>query len=307
MMIYISGGCKNGKSHYALKRALELPAPRYYIATMIPHDGEDIDRIDRHRVRRDGLDITTLERGVDIELCADEVEPGSTLLVDSVTALLANEMFSDSASPNFDAHEKVIRGLLALSEKAGNVIFVSDYIYSNARRISDWTKAYLHGLGEVDRRIAAQCDEVLELVAGCPHHYERAQEDPVEGMHLIFGGAFQGQIAYAESLYGVQAVDISEIDDDHPKNLSHRVFYGVEQLALHLMKRNIEPIEYLALRRHDWANSTIILHDITRDAPLRNEEQLLFLEAASRMQYGLAEHADRVTRLYLGVPKTIKG
>lgn len=307
MRIYISGGCKNGKSHYALKRALELPAPRHYIATMIPRDGEDIDRIDRHRVRRDGLDIKTLERGTDIELCADEVEPGSTLLIDSVTALLDNEMFSDIASPNCEAPKKIMRGLDALSRRAGHVIFISDYIYSNARSGNDWTQIYLRGLGAIDRHIAAQCDEVVELIAGCPHRYPRTEEKPVDGMHLIFGGSHQGKVAYAESLYGVPAVDISAADDDHPKDLSHRVFYGVEHLAIHLMKRNIDPIEYLALRRHEWANSTIILHDITRDTPPRNDDELLFVEAASRMQHGLARHADRVTQLYLGVPKTIKG
>ena len=45
MNIFISGGCKNGKSMYAQKLAKEMADARgralYYIATMIPTDEED--------------------------------------------------------------------------------------------------------------------------------------------------------------------------------------------------------------------------------------------------------------------------
>lgn len=52
MNIFISGGCKNGKSYYAQKLARDMAAkaglPLYYLATMIPKDGEDRARIKRH-------------------------------------------------------------------------------------------------------------------------------------------------------------------------------------------------------------------------------------------------------------------
>ena len=42
MNVFISGGCKNGKSFYAQRlarrQADETGSPLYYIATMIPHD-----------------------------------------------------------------------------------------------------------------------------------------------------------------------------------------------------------------------------------------------------------------------------
>ncbi len=49
MNVFISGGCKNGKSFYAQRlarrQADEAGSPLYYIATMIPHDEEDHARI----------------------------------------------------------------------------------------------------------------------------------------------------------------------------------------------------------------------------------------------------------------------
>ena len=53
MLIFLSGGAKNGKSMLAqrLCRRLSGGGPLYYLATMIPHDAEDEQRIARH-VRR---------------------------------------------------------------------------------------------------------------------------------------------------------------------------------------------------------------------------------------------------------------
>ena len=49
MNIFISGGCKNGKSLHAQELAKEMAdvqhVPLYYIATMIPKDDEDHNRI----------------------------------------------------------------------------------------------------------------------------------------------------------------------------------------------------------------------------------------------------------------------
>ena len=48
MNIFISGGCKNGKSYHAQELARDMASeqnvPLYYIATMIPTDEEDQER-----------------------------------------------------------------------------------------------------------------------------------------------------------------------------------------------------------------------------------------------------------------------
>ena len=69
MTVFLSGGCKNGKSTLAEQTAVYLsrPGQLYYLATMIPHDEEDRSRIARHVASRSGLGFQTIEGGLGLE------------------------------------------------------------------------------------------------------------------------------------------------------------------------------------------------------------------------------------------------
>ncbi|MBR2697452.1 MAG: bifunctional adenosylcobinamide kinase/adenosylcobinamide-phosphate guanylyltransferase [Clostridia bacterium] len=165
MSTFISGGCKNGKSFYAQRIAKAAGTPLYYIATMIPRDREDDARIVRHRQERAGWGFETLECGADILSCLDRADPAGAFLLDSVTALLSNEMFTDTGM-NPGAPEKIARELTEFVRRAPKTVLVSDYIYSDANLYDDWTEAYRRGLARIDRALAAACDDVLEVVHG---------------------------------------------------------------------------------------------------------------------------------------------
>ena len=177
MKTLISGGAKNGKSFFAQKKAKELAeelnVPLYYVATMIPHDEEDHARIQRHLEERAGWGFTTIERPRNLAGLFEDKNPG-VFLVDSVTAILANEMFPPERDFDFDqeATFRVVEDFKAFSEKAENIVFVSDYIYGAAPEVSsadgDYTVEYMKGLAYVDRKLAAECDEVIEISAGIP-------------------------------------------------------------------------------------------------------------------------------------------
>jgi len=165
MKIFISGGCKNGKSYYALKLAAQLGEPRYYIATMIPSDNEDDDRIARHRAERDGFGFETIELTKNIDSLPAHCDLNGAYLLDSVTALLANEMFAGGDYlPR--AHEKIIADLMSLVQKTQNIVIVSDYIYSDAFLYDSYTENYRKGLGLTDRAAASACDAVVEVSFG---------------------------------------------------------------------------------------------------------------------------------------------
>ncbi|MBR1561338.1 MAG: bifunctional adenosylcobinamide kinase/adenosylcobinamide-phosphate guanylyltransferase [Clostridia bacterium] len=165
MSTFISGGCKNGKSFYAQRIAQAGGRPLYYIATMIPRDAEDDARIARHRKEREGWGFETLERGTDILSCLDRADPNGSFLLDSVTALLSNEMFT-AAGMDAQAPAKIARELVEFVRRAPKTVLVSDYIYSDANLYDDWTEAYRRGLARIDRALAAACDDVLEVVHG---------------------------------------------------------------------------------------------------------------------------------------------
>lgn len=172
MNVLISGGCKNGKSFYAQRRAKKmadrLGVPLYYIATMIPHDEEDKARIRRHIDERAGWGFETIEQGRSLTdiLQRGGVDRSGVFLMDSITALLDNEMFDEHGSLDEKAPGRVKDDVLAFAKGTGNTLFVSDYIYGDADAYSPAVEYYRRSLAAVDRALAAYCDEVIEITYG---------------------------------------------------------------------------------------------------------------------------------------------
>ena len=191
MNILVSGGAKNGKSMFAQKRAKEMAEeaglPLYYIATMIPRDEEDEARIARHREERAGWGFETIECGRSLGGLIQEIGrkagggPGDSdggadcrvagdsscvYLLDSVTALLSNEMFREDGSVDHDAPARVAEDCARFAKYAKNTVFVSDYIYGDGAGYDKLTEEYRHGLAMIDRALAQVCDRVVEVSAG---------------------------------------------------------------------------------------------------------------------------------------------
>ena len=167
MIAFFSGGAKNGKSTMAqsLAKRLAGEGPLYYVATMIPHDDEDLARIARHLREREGWGFTTLDCGNRVTKRIIDKKINGTFLFDSVTALLANEMFPP-AGPDLAAPERVKEDLLTLADWAENIVFVSDFIFADAGRYDGLTQAYRAGLAAADRALCARADLVVEVCAG---------------------------------------------------------------------------------------------------------------------------------------------
>lgn len=164
MNIFICGGCKNGKSALAQELAVRLSQdkPRFYVATMIATDEEDRMRIRKHIADRAGLGFETLEIGRGIADCLGENADKATYLIDSVTALLANEMFYDN-SVDSGAFERCRQELLNVLKTAKNTVIVSDYIFSDAARFDTLTEQYRQALGALHCSLANACDTVVEM------------------------------------------------------------------------------------------------------------------------------------------------
>jgi len=171
MRIFISGGCKNGKSTYAqylavgkwpLKPQDMIPYPLYYVATMKATDNEDTERITHHQQEREGWGFTTIEQPTNIENILTTCDSKGSFLLDSLTALLANEMFSAAGDVDNNAVERIAAGLTKILSVINNIVIVSDYIYSDAFVYDTFTENYRKSLATLDRLVARQCDVVLE-------------------------------------------------------------------------------------------------------------------------------------------------
>jgi adenosylcobinamide kinase/adenosylcobinamide-phosphate guanylyltransferase len=164
MRIFISGGCKNGKSWYAQHLAKTQQTDfLYYVATMQSADPEDDERIERHRQERAGWGFTTIEQPVNIENILQQCDHSGSFLLDSLTALLANEMFLPDGGVNEQAAEKITGGLSRLLGRVENIVIVSDYIYSDAMFYDPITELYRKSLADIDRAAAKISDVVLEI------------------------------------------------------------------------------------------------------------------------------------------------
>ena len=170
MTVLIVGGSKSGKSSLAQNVCAELAGdgPLYYLATMIPQDGEDEARIARHIEDRAGMGFKTLEQGRDLTAVLSRAEKNGTFLLDSVTALLLNELYPDPTTWKLDpaAPDRCQAGLEALCGQVKNIVLVSDYIYSDAMKYDEETEIYRRGLAQLDRFLAGIADTVIEVSAG---------------------------------------------------------------------------------------------------------------------------------------------
>ena len=170
MTCFISGGAKCGKSSLAqdLTVTLSEGGKRYYVATMISSGKEDEERIRRHIADRDGMGFETVECFRNILDCLDTADADGAFLVDSVTSLVQNALFPVEKNYEMDLEAAARCGdeLMEFATKVRHVVYVSDYIYSDAERYSESTEAYRKALADIDRRLAQICDTVVEVSAG---------------------------------------------------------------------------------------------------------------------------------------------
>ncbi len=168
MRALIIGGSKSGKSGFAQELVLKLAngGRSVYWATMDPTDEEDEARIMRHLEDRFGLGFETVECGRNVLNAVNEAKC-AFVLFDSVTALLANEMFS-GGSVDAEAGVRIAEELLELSNSAESFVSVCDNIFCDGTVYEELTEQYRRSLAFVIRRLAEEFDTVCEVVCGIP-------------------------------------------------------------------------------------------------------------------------------------------
>lgn len=180
MTVFITGGCKNGKSTFALRQALRLSGagPRYYLATMEPCDAHEWECVRTHRAARAGKGFVTVEQGRNLPDVLRRVDPEAVFLLDSVTALLANEMFSAEGRIDRAAPARVQADLGRFLRAVRHAVLVSDYLYDDGVTYLPESEDFRRGLAQLDRFLARECGCVVEICAGLPAiHKGKLPED----------------------------------------------------------------------------------------------------------------------------------
>ena len=166
MNYLIIGGAKSGKSHISEQIALSLNKDKaVYIATMKPFDIEDEERIKNHIKAREGLNFITIEKQLSLHEIVNEIKENDTVLLDSITSLLTNEMFAGNEIVT-DPSIKILTSLDLIMNKAENTIIVSDFIFNDSMEYDDITEIYKKELGIINRHLARICENVIECSFG---------------------------------------------------------------------------------------------------------------------------------------------
>lgn len=181
MLIVITGGSGSGKSAFAEQRAVSLAAggPLVYLATMQVYGEEGRRKVERHRQLRLGKGFETIEQPVQADRA--EIEADATVLLECMSNLTANEMFSREPSEGTEyggeeAWSRILRQIDVLYAKCRHLVIVTGEVFSDGVAYEEGTMDYIRQLGEVNCRLGRKADEVVEVVYGIPLVLKNAED-----------------------------------------------------------------------------------------------------------------------------------
>jgi adenosylcobinamide kinase/adenosylcobinamide-phosphate guanylyltransferase len=161
--ILVLGGSRSGKSRYAQHLDEASGLTKVFVATAQAFDGEMRERIDRHRRDR-SMDWRTREEPVRLaHVLASESKAGTVLLVDCLTLWLSNVMLA-----GHDAGSASELLAAAIAESAGPLILVSTEVGSGIVPATPLGRSFRDRQGWLNQAVAACCDAVVVVTAGCP-------------------------------------------------------------------------------------------------------------------------------------------
>jgi len=173
-LVVILGGTRSGKSRFGRDRAAELAdgGAVTYVATALPGDDELDRRVALHRADRPA-DWATIEPGRDLVAAIQEIEPGTTILLDGLTLWLS-QLLDEMTPDAMEVADGPVDDLrAALAAHHGPAIVVSDEIGLGAMPMQPLARAFGDLLGIAHQRLVDDADEAWFLVAGRPIRLER--------------------------------------------------------------------------------------------------------------------------------------
>ncbi|MDA3894920.1 MAG: bifunctional adenosylcobinamide kinase/adenosylcobinamide-phosphate guanylyltransferase [Desulfobacteraceae bacterium] len=161
----ITGGCRSGKSSYALE-ITESYDRKVFIATAEAFDDEMADRISRHQEER-GNRFTTIEESIHLADALANVLPDTqVVIIDCITVWLGNLMHHQGIDEKNCA--PVGRFLEVLASPPCDVVIVSNEVGMGLIPADAMSRAYRDLAGSVNQKIAAVADEAFLVVSGIP-------------------------------------------------------------------------------------------------------------------------------------------
>jgi adenosylcobinamide kinase/adenosylcobinamide-phosphate guanylyltransferase len=165
-MIFITGGCRSGKSRYALQYANQHYSTKLFLATCEALDEEMAQRIENHKKVR-GPEWQTIEEPVEIIRRIRECGGnGGVILIDCLTLWLYNLLMKwDDDLKIIDETERLID---IIKQSPTSIIVVSNEVGMGIVPADPLSRRYRDLLGAMNQRVAEALDTVIFMVSGIP-------------------------------------------------------------------------------------------------------------------------------------------
>lgn len=176
-LIFITGGVRSGKSQIAEKIATELASELKgqlaYIACGQPSDAEMRKRIKRHQFDRaqNSQPWLTIECSKNVGVVSTELHQGQIVLLDCLTTLLNNELFSEAVNWQeniLEIKQSIQLGLMRIQGNCHTLIIVSNEVLHEPLASNELVFAYGKILGELHQWIVNRADKAYLVEAGVP-------------------------------------------------------------------------------------------------------------------------------------------
>ena len=168
MIIFITGGARSGKSHFAQQRALQLHPNPVYVATAKIRDEDFRQRVMRHQADR-GPEWRNYEAYRDLHLLPLQ---NQTVVIDCVTLWLTNFLADHDNDPekSLAAFKKEID---QLSQLPGTFLIVSNELGMGLHAATDVGRKFTDLQGWANQYVAAKAGEAILMVSGLPLYLKK--------------------------------------------------------------------------------------------------------------------------------------
>ncbi|ART76631.1 hypothetical protein B4U37_11530 [Sutcliffiella horikoshii] len=176
MIIFISGGARSGKSHFAEKFALSLhkkdPSTHLvYIATSKKSDNEMERRITMHKAQRGG-EWEVDEVPVEVGRSMMQARRGDVVLLDCLTIWLSNMLFAEIPCKGAELVPVVEEWMTIAREKRLTLLIVSNDLNEEPSSPYKMVRSYVYALGLLHQYIVKQSDVAVQVRAGIPKYWK---------------------------------------------------------------------------------------------------------------------------------------
>lgn len=168
--IFVTGGCRSGKSAYAERVVKGYSSSCLYIATAQAHDEEMRERIRLHQQARGGgwrlFESPVDEATTLAQRLSGLVLPGEAVLFDCLSLWTASCMKEDNIDPNFTHHCKQLMD--ALQKLGCPVVLVSSEVGMGVVPPTKAGRTFRDMAGTASQMAAQYASSVIFMVSGLP-------------------------------------------------------------------------------------------------------------------------------------------